>query len=148
MPARPIFGSTTLQRPLDTLARGFNKNMKDKDFGDRLSAAKNAKQAMTAKFLQRPGSDDPAVIERRQAREAVSAARAVREAQRNARAAAEAAETAAQQERADAEAAFAAAEAAAQQERAVAENEANKARLEVEQKAARDARYAARKARK
>jgi hypothetical protein len=122
--------------------------MKDKDFSDRLSAAKNARQAMTAKFLQRPGSDDPAVVERRQARQAMSAARAVRTAERNAHAAAAAAETAARQERAAAEAAGAAAEAAAQQEREAAENEANKAQLEVEQKAARDARYAARKARK
>jgi hypothetical protein len=122
--------------------------MKDKDFSDRLSAAKNAKQAMTAKFLQRPGSDDPAVVEKRQAREAVSAARAVRTAERDAHAAAAAAEAAAQEERATAQAAASAAEAAAQQEREAAENEANKAQLELEQKAARDARYAARKARK
>jgi len=122
--------------------------MKDKDFSDRLSAAKNAKQAMTAKFLQRPGSDDPAVVEKRLAREAVSAARAARMAERDAHAAAAAAEAAAQEERATAQAAAAAAEAAAQQEREAAENEANKAQLELEQKAARDARYAARKARK
>jgi hypothetical protein len=122
--------------------------MKDKDFSDRLSAAKNARQAMTAKFLQRPGSDDPAVVERRQAREAVSAARAARMAEREAHAAAAAAEKAAQQERASAEAAAAAAEEAARQEREAAENEANKVRLEAEQKAARDARYAARKSRK
>jgi hypothetical protein len=104
--------------------------MKDKDFGERLTAAKNAKQAMTAKFLQRPGHDDPAAVERRAARAAVSAARDVRTAERKAHAAA------------------AVAEQAAQEERAAAEKKATDAKLEIERKAARDARYAARKARK
>jgi hypothetical protein len=114
--------------------------MKEDRFGERLSAAKTAKQAMAAKFLQRPGNDDPAVIERRKAREAVSAARDTRIAEREAAKAASAAEAAKQQERN-------AVEMAAEQERAAAEKVAADATLELERKAARDARYAARKAR-
>src|SRR4051812_36933306 len=58
--------------------------MKQKEFGERLSAAKDAKQAMVAKFLKRPDPDDPSVVERRQARAAVSAAREARLAERKA----------------------------------------------------------------
>jgi hypothetical protein len=114
--------------------------MKPKDFGERLSAAKDAKQAMAAKFLQRPGHDDPAVVQRRVDRAAVSAARDVRVAEREARRLAENAHLVAERE-------ALAADQAAQEKRAAAEQEASQARLEVERKAARDARYAARKAR-
>ena len=41
--------------------------MKDKDFGERLSAARDAKQAMAAKFRKQPGPDDPAVAKARRA---------------------------------------------------------------------------------
>jgi hypothetical protein len=56
--------------------------MKQKDFDERLQASQSAKQAMMAKFRQRPGPDDPAVSERRVARAALSAARDVRVAER------------------------------------------------------------------
>jgi len=115
--------------------------MKQKDLGERLSAATSAKQAMAAKFLQRPGPDDAAVAERRAARAAVSAARDVRVAERKAQRLADNARITAERE-------AMAAEQADQEVRAAAEKVATDARLEVERKAARDARYAARKARK
>lgn len=125
--------------------------MKSKDFGERLSAAKDAKQAMAAKFLKRPSLDDPAVVERREARAAISAARDVRQAEREvkrledeARLAAEAAVAAEQKAAHDRRAAV---ERRESEQRAAADKIENDAKLEVERKAARDARYAARKAR-
>jgi len=115
--------------------------MKQKDFSERLSAAKDAKQAMAAKFRQRPGPDDPAVAERRAIRAAVSAARDVRIAERHAQRLAENARIAAERE-------AIAAERAEQEQREAAEKAADEVRAEAERKAARDARYAARKARK
>ncbi len=115
--------------------------MKQKGFGDRLSAARDAKQAMAAKFRQRSGLDDPAVAERRAARAAVSAARDARIVDREAQRVAESARLAAERE-------TLAAEQAEQEKRAAIEKIENEARLEAERKAARDARYAARKARK
>jgi hypothetical protein len=115
--------------------------MKDKDFGERLSAAKNAKQEMAAKFLRRPGLDDPAVVERRAARAALSAAR-------DARLAARKIEREIDDARRAAEFKAQATAAADEHERAAAEKAENDAKLEAERKAARDARYAARKARK
>lgn len=72
--------------------------MKQKDFSERLSAARDAKQAMAAKFRQRPGADDPAVAERRAIREATSAAREARMAERHAQRLAEDARIAAERE--------------------------------------------------
>jgi hypothetical protein len=126
--------------------------MKQKEFGERLTAAKDAKQAMVAKFLKRPDPDDPSVVERREARAAVSAAREARLAERKAARLAEEARIAAERE---AEEVRAAAERealqAAEREReaaaAIAKRDEEE-RLETERKAARDARYAARKARK
>jgi len=115
--------------------------MKHQDLGERLNAAKNAREAMAEKFRQRPGSDDPAAAERRAARAAVSAARDARVAEREARRLAEEARMAAERE-ADS------AERVEQAKRMAAEKEADDARLEAERKASRDARYAARKARK
>ena len=114
---------------------------KEKKFGERLSTASAAKQGMVAKFLKRPGVDDPAVMERNAARAAVSLARDARRADREAARAEEAARMAAERE---AQAAAAAEEAA----QVSAEKAAREASLEIERKAARDARYAARKARK
>ena len=115
--------------------------MKHKDFGERLQVSQSAKQAMVAKFHQRPRPDDPAVSERRAARAAVSAARDVRVAEREAQRVAEEARIAQVRE-------AQAADRADQERHAAAEKEADDARQEAERKAARDARYAARKARK
>ena len=116
-------------------------DMNQKDFGERLQASQSARQAMMAKFRQRPGPDDPAVSERRLARAAVSAAREGRLADRETKRLAEEAELATVRE-------AQAADQVAQERRAAVEKEANDAKLETERKAARDARYAARKARK
>jgi Family of unknown function (DUF6481) len=114
--------------------------MKHKDFGERLKAAESAKQSMMAKFRQRPGPDDPAVVERRAVRAEISAARDVRETERKAKRLAENTRIASERE-------ALAAELAEQEKRGAAEKEANDAKQEAERKAARDARYAARKAR-
>jgi uncharacterized protein YfiM (DUF2279 family) len=115
--------------------------MNQKDFGERLSTARNAKQAMVAKFRQQPGPDDPAVAERRAARAAMSAARDARIAERKAQRLAENARIAAERE-------ALAVEQAEQEARTAAEKLENDVRLEAGRKATRDARYAARKARK
>jgi hypothetical protein len=107
------------------------------NFDDRLSAAAAAKQALLERFRARPSPDDPAEIARQAALKAISDARDVRTAERKAAK--------------EAEAARVAAEAAAQRERerlAAVEAKALSAKAEAERKAARDARYAARKARK
>jgi len=114
--------------------------MKDKNFGERLSASNKAKQAMTTKFLQRPSPDDPTVVEQRAARLALSEAREARRAEREASRLAEDSRIAA--ERSAHEAAV-----TEQDERAAAERAAHEATLKIQNKVARDARYAARKAR-
>ncbi|MBK1659031.1 DUF6481 family protein [Paracraurococcus ruber] len=130
---------------------GFQPN----NFNDRLSAQAKARQAALEKFRSRPRPDDPAVLERQAQMKAVAEAREARAAERKAAREAEAARLAAEAAaRAVEERARAAEEAA----RAVAEanrvqilEDEKKARalaLAAEQKAARDARYAARKARK
>ena len=92
----------------------------------------------------RPGPDDPAVKEREAERKAIAEARAVRAAERQAAREAEAARQAEMEAAKKAEeAARLAAEAAAK-----AEEAARQRALLAEQKAARDARYARRKAKR
>jgi hypothetical protein len=117
------------------------------DFNERLSTAAKAKQASLEKFRARPRADDPAVVEQQAARLATSQARDTRKAAR-------AAETARVEEEAIRHAAEEAARKATVEAEEVARKaavEAEKAALEVtleiERKTARDARYAARKAR-
>lgn len=124
--------------------------MNSNNFADRQAAAAKARKALAEKFLSRPKYDpsDPAIIEREAKRRAVLEARAAREVERQKRKAEEAA----------AEAARLAAEEAVRQEalrlEALAREAAEEARreeearLEYERKLDRDARYAARKARK
>lgn len=109
---------------------------KEPGFADRQKAAQQARRNILNKFRSQPGADDPEVTKRRAEREAVAAARAQ---------AKEARETAkAEEKRREEEAAAA---AAAQRLREREEETAKLAVLEAEQKAKRDARYAARKAR-
>ena len=117
---------------------------KNANFGNRLNAAAAAKQAMLERFHARPGPDDPALLEQQAARKAVSDAREVRMAERAAAREAEAQRQAAEN------AAKAAEQAAreAEERRLAAEAAAQAVALEAERKAARDARYAARKARR
>src|ERR1700730_16871066 len=110
---------------------------KEPSFADRQKAAQQAKQDILNKFRSQPGLDDPAVAQRRAERESQAAERAK----------AKLARDAAKAEQKVREAA-AAAEAAAQLVREKEEAIAREAALEAEKKAARDARYAARKKRK
>jgi hypothetical protein len=117
---------------------------KGSKFDERLSASANAKKAMLEKFRSRPGPDDPAVQAREAERKAIAEARAVRAAERQAAREAEARRLAElEAQRKAEEAARLAAEAAAK-----AEEAARPRALLAEQKAARDARYARRKARR
>jgi Family of unknown function (DUF6481) len=128
---------------------------KEANFGDRLSEAAKARKAAMEKFRVRPDPNDPAVLERQRERQAVLEARAERderrekerliaqEQERVAQAAREQAEREAQAAREEAEK-LAAVEREIEYERKIAEE----AELEATKKAERDARYAARKARK
>jgi hypothetical protein len=109
---------------------------KSDDFSERLSTAAKAKQASLEKFRARPRADDPAVAEQQAARLATSQARDVRRATR-------AAETV----RLQSEAIRQAAEEEVRKATEEAEQAAHEVTLQGERKAARDARYAARKAR-
>ncbi|HEY0184908.1 MAG TPA: DUF6481 family protein [Rhodopila sp.] len=107
------------------------------NFDDRLSAAAAAKQALLERFRSRPAVGDPAWIEQQAALKAISDAREARAAERKAAKEAEAARAAAEQ-----------AERKKAEQAAAAEAKARALALEAERKAIRDARYAARKARK
>ena len=127
---------------------------KQDTFNDRLTTSANAKTALLERFRARPGPDDPAVLERQNAQKAIADAREARKAERRAAQEAEAARIRAEQEAAAAAAREAARELAAQQAREAAEAAAleaeqstRKLSLAAQQKMARDARYAARKAR-
>ena len=119
-------------------------SFRDTDLQDRQKNASEARKAMLQKFLAK--AEDPILEQRRAERAAIEAARRVRQAERE-----EARKR--EEERLAAEAAARAA-AEAEAKRLAEEEAARKAkedadamlRLLAEQKAARDARYAARKA--
>lgn len=117
------------------------KGYKETSFSDRLGTAAKAKQAMLQRFHARPAADDPAVVAQREARRAIVAAREARIAEREAAKLAAAAREAAEREERAALELREAAERAQQEEAAAAA-------LELQRKSDRDARYAARKARK
>ena len=128
---------------------------KNETVNDRLTTAAKARQAMLERFKARPAPDDPAVQERLAAQKAVLEQRNARMAERKAAAEAEAARIAAekaeqkrQQEREAAEEAKRHAKKLADIASAEADYKARALALAAEQKAARDARYAARKARR
>jgi Family of unknown function (DUF6481) len=110
---------------------------KEPSFADRQKAAQEARKNTLSKFRSQPGPDDPAVKMRQAEREALVAKRAkanlVREAAK------------AERKRLDEKAV---ASAAAQLSREKEEVVARQVALDAEQKAARDARYAARKKKK
>lgn len=118
-------------------------------FGDRLSVAAAAKKAQLEKFkANKVDVNDPAFLEQQAARQAAAAAREERQAQRKAEK-----EAAKEQVIAERKAAQKAAEDKLVADRLAAETaeadaEEAKIALAAQQKAARDARYAARKARK
>jgi hypothetical protein len=110
---------------------------KEPSFADRQKAAQEARKNMLNKFRSQPGPDDPAVKARQAEREALAAERAKADLVRAA--------AKAERKRLEEEAAVV---AAAQLLRDKEEAVARQAALEAEQKAARDARYAARKKKK
>jgi hypothetical protein len=127
---------------------------REKDFSERRTAAVEAKKALLERFKAKPAADDPAVIAKQQERQAILAARAIREKEkekaRQEKLAREAAERAERERLAEIarkeaeELARIEAEARAAEE---LERVARQLNEEAEQKAKRDARYAARKSR-
>lgn len=110
---------------------------KEPGFADRQKAARESRKNILEKFQAQPGPDDPAVKQRQAEREAHAANREkTRQAHETEQAARKAREAEA--------ARTAAAQLALEKEKAAAAEAAS----ETERKAARDARYAARKARK
>lgn len=147
--------------------RGRNKGaFKGGDLNDRLQSASSAKQAVLERFKARTDPNDPAVAARRAERQALSVARDERKAARAAEKAAREAEEARLAAEEEARRAAAEAEAAAERDRLAAEKAAQEAEdarlaaeeeernkisdeeLKAQQKAARDLRYAKRKARR
>jgi hypothetical protein len=110
---------------------------KEPSFADRQKAALEAKKNILTKFRAKPGPDDPAVMQRQAEREAQAALRTKIKLARDA-------EKAEKKIREAEQAAAAAALLAREKEEAAAREVA----LDAERKAARDARYAARKKRK
>ncbi len=117
------------------------KGFKEKSFSERRSMAASAKKAALKKYVEHSSPDNPIMQQRLAERKAIAEAREARRA----------AKIAEQERLAAEEAARKAAEEAerrAREEREAAEQAELEAMLEAERKAARDARYAARKARK
>jgi hypothetical protein len=110
---------------------------KEKSFNERIQSAQAAKKASLEKFKAKPAADDPAVLARQAALKEIAENRARREAERKIAREEQAKRDAEEKARLEAERLVAEAEAAAAAEALV-----------IAQKAARDARYAARKARK
>ncbi|MGI3779086.1 MAG: DUF6481 family protein [Janthinobacterium lividum] len=113
-------------------------------FNDRRDAAANAKKALLEKFKSRPAADDPAILQKQAEMKAIADAREVRAAERAKLKEADLVRLRAEEEAALVEKARLAAEAEEQRLAALEREEAIKA----ERKAARDAKYAARKARR
>jgi Family of unknown function (DUF6481) len=109
-------------------------NFKEPGFADRQKAAAQAKQDLLNKFRAQPGHDDPDVAKRRTERETAAANR------EQARLARETSKAEAKRREDEAKTAEAARVAREKEEESV-----RLAALEEEQKAKRDARYAARK---
>jgi len=117
------------------------KNLKGNSLTDRLENKAQSKQALLKRLSEMPKADDPEVIARKAARAAAAEKRRVERAER------EAAKIEAERLRLEQEAAEKAAQA--ELEAKLAREEADRqVALLAEQKAARDARYAARKKRK
>ena len=109
---------------------------KEPGFTDRQKAALEARRNILKKFREQPGHDDPEVARRRAERQAIAANRERLKQEREA--------AKAEAKRREEEAAAA---QAARMAREREEDEQRQAELLAEQKAKRDARYAARKAR-
>lgn len=127
---------------------------REKDFAERRNAAVEAKKALLERFKSRPSEDDADVIARKKEREAILAAREIREkekeAARQAKLAREAVERAERERLAEIARKEAEEQARIEAEARAAEEHERLALYlaeEADQKARRDARYAARKSR-
>ena len=136
-------GGDRIVAPVPPLSRATTI-FKGNKFGERQTASAEAKRAVLAKFQSRKPADDPEVQARAAERRAIAEAREARMAERRREREIEAARQAT--ERLAAEAAEA--ERRKADEVRLAEEARAAALLKLEQKAARDARYAARKARR
>ncbi|SCW86996.1 hypothetical protein SAMN02927900_05903 [Rhizobium mongolense subsp. loessense] len=112
----------------------------DNGFTERRNAAAEAKRELLAKFASSPKSADPAMQERLAARDAVTQARELRRAEREAL-------KAAQNRRILADAAAEEKAEAESRQAEIADQVSRAAAAEAARKAERDRRYAARKAR-
>ena len=118
--------------------------LKGSTFEDRRKEAAEAKKALLERFKARPAADDPEVLARAAERRAIQEAREIRVAERAKLKAEELARLA----EADVARKAAEAAAAAEAEARAAELARRDEEIRAERKAARDAKYAARKARK
>lgn len=119
-------------------------------FRDRQAAAAQARKTLAEKFLAKPKYDpnDPAVLAREAERKAILEARAAREVERAKRKAEDEAERARLRVEAEARTQEETRQLAERLAEAEAAQRAETERLDFEKKLERDARYAARKARK
>ena len=116
------------------------KNFKHPDFAERTKAAAEAKKMALDRFRERSPANDPEFAKRQTSKAAARVSRDARAAEhKSARASQERAEKAAHEASIKAE--------AAAYEASIREKAARELELKGEQKAARDARYSARKAR-
>ena len=121
--------------------KGAARGYKDDELAGRLNKAATAKLAILEKFRAKPGADDPGEIQRRAARREIAEARDLRTATQKASRTAEDARKIAESS----------AREAAEQVQRIAHEQQDAAKSELQraqQKAERDARYAARKQRK
>ena len=115
----------------------MKKSYKDDNFGSRIANAAKARRAVLERIKAQPGPGDPAFEKRKAERQATAEAKATRLAKQKAEKEARLAKEAAERE--------ARVESQKEEERRIADEAVA---LLAEQKAARDAKYAARKARK
>ena len=121
--------------------KGAARGYKDDELAGRLNKAASARLAILEKFRAKPGADDPGEIQRRAARREIAEARDLRTATQKASRAAEDARKIAESS----------AREAAEQVQRIAQEQRDAVKSELQraqQKAERDARYAARKQRK
>ena len=124
------------------------KGFKEKSLADRMSEAAKAKQAQLERARAKSPANDPGFAARQEERRKVAEAREIRAAEREKEKLAAKLRDAEQRIRDEAARLEAEKLEAVRREAEAAERKIREAALEIERKAARDARYAARKNRK
>lgn len=145
---RPILGFETGERTTENGQIADMKGFKEKSLADRMSEAAKAKQAQLERARAKSPANDPNFAARQEERKKIAEAREIRAAEREKEKLA--AKICDAERRAAEEIARIEAEKqeAIRREAEAAERKIREAALEIERKAARDARYAARKNRK